>query len=118
MLGASDPSLMAKRDERRNLPFAVLSSALLSSARRHSLRFKPDNFSSGKADTGADRALYQLGGVSGADATIAINFAHDADLRGLKPNFSTKCLLMDRSVPTLCIEALLREASNWPMCRC
>jgi hypothetical protein len=33
-------------------------------------------------------------------------------IAALSPNFSTNCSLMDRSVPTLCIEALLREASN------
>jgi hypothetical protein len=49
---------------------------------------------------------------------MPIIFARGAELRYLAHKFSTKCLLMDRSVPTLCIEALLLEASNRKICRC
>jgi hypothetical protein len=49
---------------------------------------------------------------------MAINLAGGAILHLLKHKFSTKCPLMDRPVPTLCIEALLREASNGIECRC
>lgn len=49
---------------------------------------------------------------------MAINLAAGAILHLRKHKFSTKCPLMDRPVPTLCIEALLREASNGIECRC
>jgi len=95
-----DPSLPPNRAERRRLG-----------------PFDPHNFKFGTADT-APIAAHKRAMASGSAATMAINFAHGAELQCLAHNFSTKCLLMDRSVPTLCIDALLREASNWTMCRC
>lgn len=56
--------------------------------------------------------------ASGRRATIAMIFAQGAKLQYPAHKFSTKCLLMDRPVPTLCIDAPLREASNRQMCRC
>jgi hypothetical protein len=94
LLSALEPSLPPRPAEWRRLPGAP--QRLL----RH---FSP-------APTGLHESLM----ASGPEATTAINLARSAELQCRTHNFSTKCLLMDRPVPTLCIDALPHEASNWP----
>ena len=78
----------------------------------------PHNYVVVKGRNYCDRACYELYCSSGPEDTMAINLAGGAILQLRKHKFSTKCPLMDRPVPTLCIEALLREASNGIECRC
>jgi hypothetical protein len=65
-------------------------------------------------DEQTDRLLIILP-ASGADATHAGHFCPEW---APQHNFSTSCPFMVRPLPTKCIVALPREASNKRMCRC
>jgi hypothetical protein len=65
-------------------------------------------------DEQTDRLWIRLP-ASGADATHA---GHFGSKWAPQHNFSTSCPFMDRRLPTKCIVALRREASNRRMCRC
>jgi hypothetical protein len=64
-------------------------------------------------DEQTDRLLIILP-ASGADATHAGHFSPEW---APQHNFSTSCPFMDRRLPTKCIVALRRRASNKRMCR-
>jgi hypothetical protein len=108
LLSAFDPSLSPRPAEWRRF---------LRAPQRPLRHLSLDSVTFGKADT-APTDFHMSLMASGPEATIAINFARSAELQCRTHKFSTKCLLMDRPVPTLCIDALPHEASNWPMCRC